>query len=596
MKQIIKSIRCCLKETILTPIMMVCEVLMEVLIPYIVSLILGFLYILNGNPGQANELTLNLYNKYIDVLGPIGLISIAGLLIVICSAISLVFGILGARFGARAGAKFAENLRERIYYNIQTFSFENIDKFQTASLITRLTTDVTNVQNAFVMIIRMFVRSPIMFILSLIMCLNTNVELSWILVISIPVLICSLLLIITRVHPLFIKMFDKYDAMNKRLQENLVGIRVVKSFNREDYEIEKFQRSTKEVKDIGVSAEKILAFNAPIMNLIMYGTTLAIIFFGTQSFILKGTMGIPDLNLYISYCTQILGSLMTVSMMFVMVVMSRASIKRISEVISEKTVLTNKENPIYEVKNGDIEFEDVSFSYAHDENNLNLENINLNIKSGEMIGIIGGTGSSKTTLVNLIPRLYDVTLGSIKVGGIDVRDYDLDTLRNNVAVVLQKNVLFSGSIRDNLKWGKEDASDEEILEACKNAQAYDFVMNTLNGLDTDLGQGGCNVSGGQKQRLCIARALLKNPKVLILDDSTSAVDTKTDALIRQALRENVPQITKIIIAQRVNSIQDADKIIVLDEGKINGIGTHDELLNTNKIYQEVYSSQMKGDE
>ena len=596
MKQIIKSIRCCLKETILTPIMMVCEVLMEVLIPYIVSLILGFLYILNGNPGQANELTLNLYNKYIDVLGPIGLISIAGLLIVICSAISLVFGILGARFGARAGAKFAENLRERIYYNVQTFSFENIDKFQTASLITRLTTDVTNVQNAFVMIIRMFVRSPIMFILSLIMCLNTNVELSWILVISIPVLICSLLLIITRVHPLFIKMFDKYDAMNKRLQENLVGIRVVKSFNREDYEIEKFQRSTKEVKDIGVSAEKILAFNAPIMNLIMYGTTLAIIFFGTQSFILKGTMGIPDLNLYISYCTQILGSLMTVSMMFVMVVMSRASIKRISEVISEKTVLTNKENPIYEVKNGDIEFDDVSFSYAHDENNLNLENINLNIKSGEMIGIIGGTGSSKTTLVNLIPRLYDVTLGSIKVGGIDVRDYDLDTLRNNVAVVLQKNVLFSGSIRDNLKWGKEDASDEEILEACKNAQAYDFVMNTLNGLDTDLGQGGCNVSGGQKQRLCIARALLKNPKVLILDDSTSAVDTKTDALIRQALRENVPQITKIIIAQRVNSIQDADKIIVLDEGKINGIGTHDELLKTNKIYQEVYSSQMKGDE
>ena len=596
MKQIIKSIRCCLKETILTPIMMVCEVLMEVLIPYIVSLILGFLYILNGNPGQANELTLNLYNKYIDVLGPIGLISIAGLLIVICSAISLVFGILGARFGARAGAKFAENLRERIYYNIQTFSFENVDKFQTASLITRLTTDVTNVQNAFVMIIRMFVRSPIMFILSLIMCLNTNVELSWILVISIPVLICSLLLIITRVHPLFIKMFDKYDAMNKRLQENLVGIRVVKSFNREDYEIEKFQRSTKEVKDIGVSAEKILAFNAPIMNLIMYGTTLAIIFFGTQSFILKGTMGIPDLNLYISYCTQILGSLMTVSMMFVMVVMSRASIKRISEVISEKTVLTNKENPEYEVKNGDIEFEDVSFSYAHDENNLNLENINLNIKSGEMIGIIGGTGSSKTTLVNLIPRLYDVTLGSIKVGGIDVRDYDLDTLRNNVAVVLQKNVLFSGSIRDNLKWGKEDATDEEILEACKNAQAYDFVMNTLNGLDTDLGQGGCNVSGGQKQRLCIARALLKNPKVLILDDSTSAVDTKTDALIRQALRENVPQITKIIIAQRVNSIQDADKIIVLDEGKINGIGTHDELLKTNKIYQEVYSSQMKGDE
>lgn len=596
MKQIIKSIRCCLKETILTPIMMVCEVLMEVLIPYIVSLILGFLYILNGNPGQANELTLNLYDKYIDVLGPIGLISIAGFLIVICSAVSLVFGILGARFGARAGAKFAENLRERIYYNVQTFSFENIDKFQTASLITRLTTDVTNVQNAFVMIIRMFVRSPIMFVLSLIMCLNTNVELSLILVIAIPLLIVSLLLIVTHVHPYFVKMFERYDAMNKRLQENLIGIRVVKSFNREDYEIEKFKTATKNLKDIGVHAEKIMAFNGPIMNLIMYGVTIAVIYFGTTFYILDGTMVIPDLNLYISYCTQILGSLMTVSMMFVMVVMSRASIRRISEVISEKTTLTNKENPTFEVKNGDIDFENVSFSYANDSNNLNLESINLHIKSGDMIGIIGGTGSSKTTLVNLIPRLYDVTSGTVKVGDIDVRDYDLETLRNNVAVVLQKNVLFSGTIRDNLKWGKEDATDEEILAACKNAQAYDFVMNSLNGLDTDLGQGGCNVSGGQKQRLCIARALLKDPKVLILDDSTSAVDTKTDALIRQALRENVPQITKIIIAQRVNSIQDADKIIVLDEGKINGIGTHDELLKTNKIYQEVYSSQMKGDE
>lgn len=596
MKQIIKSIRCCLKETILTPIMMVCEVLMEVLIPYIVSLILGFLYILNGNPGQANELTLNLYDKYIDVLGPIGLISIAGLLIVICSAVSLVFGILGARFGARAGAKFAENLRERIYYNVQTFSFENIDKFQTASLITRLTTDVTNVQNAFVMIIRMFVRSPIMFVLSLIMCLNTNVELSIILVIAIPLLIVSLLLIVTHVHPYFVKMFERYDAMNKRLQENLIGIRVVKSFNREDYEIEKFKTATKNLKDIGVHAEKIMAFNGPIMNLIMYGVTIAVIYFGTTFYILDGTMVIPDLNLYISYCTQILGSLMTVSMMFVMVVMSRASIRRISEVISEKTTLTNKENPAFEVKNGDIDFENVSFSYANDSDNLNLESINLHIKSGDMIGIIGGTGSSKTTLVNLIPRLYDVTSGTVKVGDIDVRDYDLETLRNNVAVVLQKNVLFSGTIRDNLKWGKEDATDEEILAACKNAQAYDFVMNSLNGLDTDLGQGGCNVSGGQKQRLCIARALLKDPKVLILDDSTSAVDTKTDALIRQALRENVPQITKIIIAQRVNSIQDADKIIVLDEGKINGIGTHDELLKTNKIYQEVYSSQMKGDE
>lgn len=596
MKEIIYSVKSCLKETIITPLLMVGEVMMEVLIPYLVSMILGFLYIINGDLSQANEITINIYNQFIDVLGPIGLISIVGLLIVICSAISLLFGVGGAHFGAKAGAKFAQNLRERMFHNVQTFSFENIDKYQTSSLITRLTTDVTNIQMAFVMIIRMFVRSPIMFTLSLIMCLNTNIELSIILVIAIPVLVISLLLISKGVHPTFMKMFDKYDAMNERLQENLIGIRVVKSFNREDYEIEKFKNSSKEVKDLGVLAEKILAFNGPIMNLVMYASTVAIIYFGTTLFVVKGNMVIPDLNLYMSYCSQILGSLMTVSMMFVMVVMSRASIRRVSEIIKEETVLKNKENPILEVENGDIEFDDVSFSYSHDKNNLNLENINLKINSGEMVGIIGGTGSSKTTLVNLIPRLYDVTSGSIKVGNHDVRDYDLDSLRNQVAVVLQKNVLFSGSIRDNLKWGKEDANDEEILEACKQAQAYDFVMNSLHGLDTDLGQGGCNVSGGQKQRLCIARALLKSPKVLILDDSTSAVDTKTDALIRQALREKVPHITKIIIAQRINSIQDADKIIVLDEGKINGVGTHEELLKTNKIYQEVYSSQMKGDE
>ena len=596
MKNIIKSIRPCLKETIITPIMMIGEVFMEVLIPYIVSVILGILYIIDDKPYQANAFTIDLYNRFHDYLGDIGLISVSGLAIVLCAAISMIFGVAGARYGAKAGAKFAKDLRERMYYNIQTFSFENIDEFQTSSLITRLTTDVTNIQNAFVMVIRMFVRSPIMFALSLIMCISTNPSLSLVLTISIPLLIISLLIIVFNVHPVFIKMFTKYDAMNGRLQENLVGIRVVKSFNREEFEIKKFVKSTDDIKQLAIKAEKILALNAPIMNLIMNGTTVAIVILGTNLFILNGTMGIPDLNLFISYCTQILSSLMTISIMFAMVVMSRASIQRIGEVLQEKTVLTNEENPLFEVRNGDIKFENVSFSYSHDENNLNLENINLDIKSGEMIGIIGGTGSSKTTLVNLIPRLYDVTSGSIKVGGHDVRKYDLVTLRDSVSVVLQKNVLFSGTIRENLKWGKDDATDEEILEACKNAQAYEFIINTKDGLNTDLGQGGCNVSGGQKQRLCIARALLKSPKVLILDDSTSAVDTKTDSLIRQALRENVPHITKIIIAQRVNSIQDADKIIVLDQGKVDAIGTHDELLLNNKIYQEVYSSQMKGDE
>lgn len=596
MKEILRSVRYCLKETILTPILMIGEVLMEVLIPYIVSVILGFLYIINGDPAQAGDIALTLYEKLSPSMNNVLLISLSGLLIVVCSSISLVFGVGGAKVGARGGAKFAKNLRESMYRNIQNFSFENIDKFQTSSLITRLTTDVTNVQQAYVMIIRMFVRSPIMFILSLIMCINTNAELSIIFVVAIPVLVICLMAICVGVFPTFRKMFDKYDAMNERLQENLIGIRVVKSFNREDFEIEKFRKSNNEVRDLGVKAEKVLAFNGPIMNLVMYASTLTICYLGTKLFIIKGTMGVPELNLYLSYCTQILSSLMMVSMAFVMVIMSKASVNRISEVIKEKTSLSNNDNPLYEVKNGDISFENVDFSYTHDANNLNLENINLDIKSGEMVGIIGGTGSSKSTLINLIPRLYDAYKGTVKVAGIDVKNYDLETLRNNVSVVLQKNVLFSGTIRENLKWGKEDATDEEILEACKYAQAYDFVMNSPKGLDTDLGQGGCNVSGGQKQRLCIARALLKDPKVLILDDSTSAVDTKTDSLIRKALRENVPQITKIIIAQRVNTIMDADKIIVLDEGKINAIGTHDQLLKSNKIYQEVYYSQVKGDE
>ena len=497
MKEILRSVRYCLKETILTPILMIGEVLMEVLIPYIVSVILGFLYIINGDPAQAGDIALTLYEKLSPSMNDVLLISLSGLLIVICSAISLVFGVGGAIIGAKGGAKFAKNLRETMYRNIQNFSFENIDKFQTSSLITRLTTDVTNVQQAYVMIVRMFVRSPIMFILSLIMCINTNAELSIIFVVAIPVLVICLMAICVGVSPTFRKMFDKYDAMNERLQENLIGIRVVKSFNREEFEIEKFKKSNNEVRDLGVKAEKILAFNGPIMNLVMYASTLTICYLGTKLFIIKGTMGVPELNLYLSYCTQILSSLMMVSMAFVMVIMSKASFNRISEVIREKSSLSNNSNPLYEVKNGDISFENVNFSYTHDENNLNLENVNLDIKSGEMVGIIGGTGSSKSTLINLIPRLYDALNGTVKVAGIDVKNYDLETLRNNVAVVLQKNVLFSGTIRENLKWGKEDATDEEILQACKYAQAYDFVMNSPKGLDTDLGQGGCNVSGGQ---------------------------------------------------------------------------------------------------
>lgn len=596
MKEMFQSVKSCWKETLATPLLMIGEVLMEVLIPYIVSVLLGFLYIINQNPAQAGDQALQIYEALQPKIGDLALISFAGIAIVVCSAISLVFGVAGAKVGAKAGAKFAKSLRERMYRNIQDFSFENIDKFQTSSLITRLTTDVTNVQQAFVMLIRMFVRSPIMFVLSLIMCLSTNADLSVIFAIAIPILIVSLLWIAMSAHPIFRKMFDKYDAMNERLQENLIGIRVVKSFNREDFEIEKFSKSKDEIRDLGIAAEKILVFNSPIMNLVMYASNLAVCYFGTKFFIVKGTMGVPELNLYLSYCTQILSSLMTVSMMFVMVVMSKASVNRISEVLKEKSALTNRENPIGEIPNGAIDFENVDFSYTHDADNLNLENIDLHIRSGEMIGIVGGTGSSKTTLVSLIPRLYDPLKGTVKVGGIDVKAYDLDALRNNVAVVLQKNVLFSGTIRENLKWGNENADDEEILEACKNAEAYDFIVHSPDGLDTDLGQGGCNVSGGQKQRLCIARALLKKPKVLILDDSTSAVDTKTDALIRSSLRKNVPQITKIIIAQRMNSIMDADRILVLDEGKINGFGTHEELLKTNKIYQDIYASQMKGEE
>lgn len=610
---VLKAIKGTQKYTLLTPVMMIGEVVMECLIPLIMAYLVDFLNISTiYQKGQtAYELIAmipNISEKRIELfvncmdkgLSVFALISIVGGLIVISAFISLIFGVMGARLASNAGGLFARNLRRDIYGNIQTLSFENLDKYQTSSLITRLTTDVTNVQEAFVSIIRMFVRSPIMFIISFIMCAQIKLELTPIFIIVVPLIIVLILFVATRAHPYFEKLFTTYDKMNERVQENLIGIRVVKSFVREDFEIKKFKETNKKMKTLGVKAENVLSWNTPIMSGIMYLTVFVVCFIGGKYFVVgDASMTLGNLQAYITYIIQILSSLMMVGMMFVIVVMSRASLERINEILDEKSKLTNRENPIYEVKNGDVEFDHVNFSYSHNENNLNLENCSFKIKSGDVVGIIGGTGSSKTTLVSLIPRLYDTTSGTVKVGDVDVKDYDMETLRDKVAVVLQKNVLFSGSIRENMKWGKEDATDEEIIEALKNAQAYEFVKGLPGELDYDLGQGGVNVSGGQKQRLCIARALLKSPKVLILDDSTSAVDTKTDALIRESFRNKIPNVTKFIIAQRINSIQDSDVIIVLNDGKIDGIGSHDELLKNNEIYREVFESQTKtgeGDE
>ena len=606
---ILKAIKGTKKYTLLTPIMMIGEVVMECLIPLIMAYLVDFLNISTIYSGQSvNELIdlipnispdrIELYVNCINKgISNFGLISIVGGLIIISAFVSLLFGTLGARFASLAGGLFARNLRRDIYSNIQTLSFENLDKYQTSSLITRLTTDVTNVQEAFVSVIRMFVRSPIMFIISFIMCAQINIKLTPVFIVVVPLLVFLILFVATHAHPYFEKLFDTYDKMNERVQENLIGIRVVKSFVREDFEIKKFKETNSKMKTLGVKAENVLSWNTPIMTGIMYITIFVICFFGGKYFVVgDASMTLGDLQAYITYITQILSSLMMIGMMFVIVVMSRASLERINEILDEKSALTNNDHPIYEVKNGDVEFDNVNFSYSHNEDNLNLENCSFKVKSGDVVGIIGGTGSSKTTLVSLISRLYDTTSGTVKVGDVDVKDYDMKTLRDKVSVVLQKNVLFSGSIRENMKWGKEDATDEEIIEALKNAQAYEFVSTLPGGLDYDLGQGGVNVSGGQKQRLCIARALLKDPKVLILDDSTSAVDTKTDALIRESFRTKIPNVTKFIIAQRINSIQESDIIIVLNDGKIDGIGTHDELLKTNEIYREVYESQTKTEE
>lgn len=576
-KKLLKSVREYKKSSILSPIMVTLEVVMEVIIPIIMAKLIDY-GIEKGN------------GAYIFKLGII--------LVVLCM-ISLCFGFLSGKYAAHASAGFAKNLRRDMYYNVQNFSFENIDKFSAASIVTRLTTDITNVQNAYQMIIRVAVRGPVMIIFALVMAFGINIKLSLVFLVAVPILGIGLYLIIINAHPIFERVFKIYDKLNNIVGENLHGIRVVKSFVREERENEKFKSVSNDIYENFTKAEKILAFNAPLMQFAVYGCLLLVSWIGAKLIVTSGNNPINGLTTgqftsLITYLMQILMSLMMLSMVLVMITISRASAERIVEVLDEDSTLKNKENPLMKVNDGAIVFKDVNFSYSNDPNKLCLKNVNINIKSGQTIGIIGGTGSSKSSLVQLIPRLYDVTSGTVTVGGIDVREYDLETLRNEVAMVLQKNVLFSGTIKENLRWGNENATDEEIIHACKLAQADDFIQTFPKKYDTYIEQGGTNVSGGQKQRICIARALLKKPKILILDDSTSAVDTKTDSLIRKAFKEEIPNTTKIIIAQRISSIEEADNIIVMEGGYINGIGTHEELLKSNDIYREVYESQVKG--
>lgn len=566
-----KSIREYKKQSILAPVFVTLEVFMEVLIPFLMANIIDIGI-------QGNGLNYVIVN---------------GIFLAILAMLALLFGALAGKFAAEAGAGYAANLRHDIFYKIQDFSFKNIDHFSTPSLVTRMTTDITNVQMAYMMTIRMLARAPIMIILCWIMTLTINMEIAILFLIAVPVLGFLLLLIAKKAHKYFIQVFDEYDILNNSVQENVNAARVVKAYVREDHEIEKFHGISKVVFTLFTKAEKIVAFNSPVMMFVMYAVILIIVLLGGTS-IVGGTMEAGQLTSVLVYAIQILSALMIVSFVFVLNMIAQASTDRITEVLKEVPEMQNKENAVKEVKDGSIDFENVNFSYAGDENKLSLQNVNLHIKSGQIIGIFGGTGSSKSTLVQLIPRLYDVTSGSIKVGGVDVRNYDLEALRDQVAMVLQKNVLFTGSIYDNVRWGDENASDEEVQRVCRLAQADSFVQEFPQKYDTMIVQGGNNVSGGQKQRLCIARALLKKPKILILDDSTSAVDTKTDALIRKAFREEIPDTTKIIISQRVSSIEDADQIIVIDNGEINGVGTSEELLKTNQIYREVYESQTKG--
>ena len=561
------------KDTILTPVLIALEVFTEVIIPILMAKIIDV--------GVAE--------------GDISYVSKIGIIMLLFSFASLAFGVWAGVTGARASAGFAKNLRREMYYRIQDYSFSNIDKYSTAGLITRLTTDVTNVQNAFQMIIRGFARAPIMLFSAIFMCFYINAKMALIFVAAIIFLSFALYYFMTKAHPYFKSVFEKYDELNASVQENLNAIRVVKAYVREDHEIKKFHGASKVVYDFFLKAEKIIIGNMPLMQFTMYSCIMLLSWFGAKM-IVSDEMTTGELMSLFTYTTNILMSLMIISMMMVMIIMAKSSGERIIEVIEEKSDLTNSENPVMEVKNGNIKFDHVNFSYSKDMNKLNLVDVDLEIKSGETIGIIGGTGSAKSSLVQLIPRLYDVTSGRVLVGDTDVRDIDIETLRNEVSMVLQKNVLFSGTIKENLRWGNKEATDEEIMKACKSAQADEFIEKFPDKYDTFIEQGGSNVSGGQKQRLCIARALLKKPKILILDDSTSAVDTKTDALIRKAFKEDIPDTTKIIIAQRISSVKESDKIIVLNDGKIDGFGSHEELLRTNDIYKEVYYSQEKGAE
>ena len=570
-RKLFKSIREYRRESILAPVFVILEVLMEVLIP------LQMAKIIDVGIAQGNL-------PYIVRMGVI---------LVAMAMIALFFGAMAGKFAAVAAAGYAKNLRHDIFYKIQNFSFKNIDHFSTSSLVTRLTTDITNVQMAYMMSIRLLARAPFMIILSLIMILTINWEISLILLVLVPVLGGLLMFIAKKAHPHFIRVFDEYDVLNNSVQENVNASRVVKAYVREEHEIEKFHGVSK--LDLFTRAEKIVAWNAPTMQFFMYSVILLMVSIGGKS-IIGQTMETGELTSVIVYAIQILISLTMVTFVFVMIMIAEASTDRISEVLDEVPEMQDPADAVTEVPNGDIDFEHVSFSYGGKGGNLALKDINLHIKSGQTVGIIGGTGSAKTSLVNLIPRLYDVTEGSVKVGGIDVRSYGLEALRDQVSMVLQKNVLFTGSIYDNIRWGDENASDEEVQRVCRLAQADGFVQEFPAGYNTMIVEGGNNVSGGQKQRLCIARALLKKPKILILDDSTSAVDTKTDALIRKAFREEIPDTTKIIIAQRVSSVEDADMIIVMENGKVNGVGTSEELLKTNAIYREVYESQVKGGE
>ena len=567
-KRLLKSVREFKKDALLTPFFVVLEVVMEVIIPLVMALLID-----KGIDGQDMAAIW----KY-------------GIILVLCAMLALVFGAAAGTFAARASTGFARNLRHDMYYNVQNFSFSNIDKFSTGSIVTRLTTDVTNVQNAFQMCTRIAVRCPVMLVFALFMAMKINSRMALVFLAVLPILAIGMGILMKVVGPVFERAFKIYDRMNIVVQENVRGIRVVKTYVREDHETEKFEGVSGMLYRTFSKAQKTMAGVMPLMQFCMYACMLLISWFGAR-LIVGGSMTTGELTSMFSYAMQILMSLMMVAMVFVMITMAKASAERVAEILDEQPDLHNPANPIHEVKDGAIEFDDVSFSYKGDAHKLALKNVSLHIKAGQTVGILGGTGSAKSTLVQLIPRLYDTTHGTVKVGGVDVRDYDIEALRDQVAMVLQKNVLFSGTIKENLRWGDENASDAELERVCRLAQADEFIQQMPDKYDTHIEQGGSNVSGGQKQRLCIARALLKKPKILILDDSTSAVDTKTDALIRKAFAEEIPDTTKIIIAQRVSSVQDADQIVILDGGTVQAVGTHDELLAANTIYQEIYNQQ-----